>query len=241
MTTSLESITKRLLSFKTFWMYHALSTCCINILAVAVSKDQASAAIIEAAVHAKDASKKIYPRKVGKGNSAPLWVPSLGDIGKADKFSKDVPWYFIDTSLKSILIKHIITCITFWPCELWLWVAAKLRSAWSRIILIHMLFLPSSMPSLETLVEEFVAMHAANGLHLRAMSTRDTSWILRCQVLHKCYTATLSGAHPTTVTSRSGQGKCPCFGWEKVRSRRIGWLFLVSKLGTSQIQLAKII
>ena len=72
-------------------MYHALSTCCINILAVAVSKDQASAAIIEAAVHAKDASKKIYPRKVGKGNSAPLWVPSLGDIGKADKFSKDVP------------------------------------------------------------------------------------------------------------------------------------------------------
>eukprot|EP00435_Cladocopium_sp_Y103_P043271 s29_g12.t1 len=35
---------------------------------------QASAAIIEAAVQASDASKKIYPRRVGKGNSAPLWV-----------------------------------------------------------------------------------------------------------------------------------------------------------------------
>lgn len=52
---------------------------------------QASAAIIEAAVHAKDASKKIYPRKVGKGNSAPLWVPCFVDIGKAVEFSKDVP------------------------------------------------------------------------------------------------------------------------------------------------------
>ncbi|CAL1144541.1 unnamed protein product [Cladocopium goreaui] len=38
---------------------------------------EASAAIIEAAVlasDASDASKKIYPRRVGKGNSAPLWV-----------------------------------------------------------------------------------------------------------------------------------------------------------------------
>lgn len=35
---------------------------------------QASALIIEAAVLAGDSSGKAYPRKVGKGNSAPLWV-----------------------------------------------------------------------------------------------------------------------------------------------------------------------
>lgn len=35
---------------------------------------QASALIIEAAVLAGDSSGKAYPRKVGKGNSAPLWA-----------------------------------------------------------------------------------------------------------------------------------------------------------------------
>jgi hypothetical protein len=51
---------------------------------------QASAAIIEAAVlasDASDASKKIYPRRVGKGNSAPLWVVSLVPLKQANEFN----------------------------------------------------------------------------------------------------------------------------------------------------------
>lgn len=115
-------------------LYWILLTCLINMSIMDLrfpgqvwpfpNTHQASAAIIEAAVHAKDASKKIYPRKVGKGNSAPLWVPSFVDIRKAVEFSKDVPcWCFTDTPWKSSFIyskisAHFGHVLSWLSCEL---------------------------------------------------------------------------------------------------------------------------
>lgn len=117
-----------------FMLYWILLTCFINMSIMDLrfsgqvwpfpNTHQASAAIIEAAVHAKDASKKIYPRKVGKGNSAPLWVPCFVDIGKAVEFSKDVPcWCFTDTPWKSSFIyskisAHFGHVLSWLSCEL---------------------------------------------------------------------------------------------------------------------------
>ena len=115
-------------------LYWILLTCFINMSIMDLrfsgqawpfpNTHQASAAIIEAAVHAKDASKKIYPRKVGKGNSAPLWVPSFVDIRKTVEFSKDVPcWCFTDTPWKSSVIyskilSHFDHVLSWLSCEL---------------------------------------------------------------------------------------------------------------------------
>ena len=224
-------------------LYWILLTCFINMSIMDLrfpgqvwpfpNTHQASAAIIEAAVHAKDASKKIYPRKVGKGNSAPLWVPSFVDIWKAVEFSKDVPcWCFIDTPWKSSFIE-----------------SNKLGVDWVV-----------SCQTQVRLEQNYIDTHAfsaildakfgdsGRGICCDARSKWFTpqSWHAvrfemssACQVLH-WYT---SRCTPHNCNQQVGtQGNCPCFGaGKKVRFSENWIVFLViSSLGSSQIQLAEI-